>query len=563
METHIIISKKELCGRSQKTTRMLENVVKHNALNKTGRINYNKGGINDGVGFQPCSDKFVEDFVLRVLVADYLIHKRRYIEVGSINRTIRTMLDRNGLEKCKVKAISLSSVSGIPAEMLANMPFQIHNKECDDTEYCFKDYKIACGIWDSIAISTDTGVSRTRNILKDIDVTMDYAGSFDREEVIDYMVTNRDFRCQGAVEDAIKTILDNSDKVGQNCLTYMETINGMSTRSKIYNKMVQMLECKGVCEIIGCHWKDWVSQDNTRLARARDEARQRGLTRAKVTFYCKNNIPSDEIMEATLKRIIQYVDAFLIYTTPYPCVRNTYCDSILHSLVVVDRTQDTALIVYSYNELTQNISGQYISKWSEREMWSLANLILNGNLPIDLIELLHVSKTGKGNDRLQLSGVRYFKVMSDGSNTFTTRLVSHNGVFTSFNGTESSNTDLVKNAGLQPHVNCSPYLAHVKANLQSKVRAEFKMVHELNIVLPQQKTLQNNETSLKDAVKQIMEDRRPIELELEEKRKQLKALEMYTEQYSNYEVVPLRCLKQGAYKIMVLKKSKHDTEPNL
>ena len=34
---------------------MLENVVKHNALNKTGLINYNKGGVKDGVGFQPCS----------------------------------------------------------------------------------------------------------------------------------------------------------------------------------------------------------------------------------------------------------------------------------------------------------------------------------------------------------------------------------------------------------------------------------------------------------------------------------------------------------------------------
>ena len=39
---------------------------------------------------------------------------------------------------------------------------------------------------------------------------------------------------------------------GQNCLTYMETINGMSTRSKIYNKMVQMLDCKGVRDTIGC-----------------------------------------------------------------------------------------------------------------------------------------------------------------------------------------------------------------------------------------------------------------------------------------------------------------------
>ena len=192
MEKHIIISKMELCGRSQKTTRMLENVVKHSALYKTGIINYNKSGVKDGVGFQPCSDKFVDNFILRVLVVNYLIYKRRYIEVGgSINRTIRTMLDRNGLKKCKVKAISLSTASNIPAEMLAKMPFRIDKKECDDTEYYFQDYKIACT---NVEYGSVLQFLRTQEyverglFLKDIDVTIDYAGSFDREEVIDYMV---------------------------------------------------------------------------------------------------------------------------------------------------------------------------------------------------------------------------------------------------------------------------------------------------------------------------------------------------------------------------------------
>ena len=236
---------------------------------------------------------------------------------------------------------------------------------------------------------------------------------------------------------------------------------------------------------------------------------------------------------------------------------DAFCDSLVHSLVVVDRTPDVALIVYSYNELTQNISGQCISKWSEREMWSLANLTLNGNLPIDLIEILHISKTGKGNDRLQLSGARYFKVLPDGKNNFTTRLVGHNGVFTSFNGTENSNEDLVKKAGLQPHVNCSPYLAHVKANLQSKVRAEFILAKELDIVIPRRQNIRPKHTdkcALKDTVQQIMEDRRPIELELEEKREKLKALELYTEKYSDNEIILLCSLKLETYQIMALKK---------
>ena len=123
---------------------MLENVVLHNALNKTGCINYNKGGIKYCVGFQPCSDKFVDNFILSALVADYFIQKNRYVEVGLINRTICAMLNRSGLEKCKVKAIILSCANVIPAAMLTKMPFRNNDEECGMIKYYFQDYKIAC-----------------------------------------------------------------------------------------------------------------------------------------------------------------------------------------------------------------------------------------------------------------------------------------------------------------------------------------------------------------------------------------------------------------------------------
>ena len=41
------------------------------------------------------------------------------------------MLERNGLEKCKVKAISLSNANDIPADIVTKMPFRIEEKECD------------------------------------------------------------------------------------------------------------------------------------------------------------------------------------------------------------------------------------------------------------------------------------------------------------------------------------------------------------------------------------------------------------------------------------------------
>ena len=103
------------------------------------------------------------------------------------------------------------------------------------------------------------------------------------QPLIEYLTTNKEFREQGSMlngKEYPRTILDNDGEVGRNCLTWMEEVDGMKTRQKIYNKMVQMLESKSVRSDVGSHWKDWVCQKGTRLATARDNARDRGLTRA-------------------------------------------------------------------------------------------------------------------------------------------------------------------------------------------------------------------------------------------------------------------------------------------
>lgn len=264
---------------------------------------------------------------------------------------------------------------------------------------------------------------------------MDYSGSFDKEDVIRFLTCNKGFRIQGDRADEDRTILENSDQVGNNCLTYMETVDGLTTRRKIYNKMVQMLESKSVRETVGQHWKDWVCQDNTQLANAWDLAKERGLTRAEVTFYCKDQVPSDEFMENTLTRITDYVTPSLVYSTPFADTWRAYCDSMLHSLVVVDRTHDVVLLVYTYNEVTKVISGQFVEKWSEKENWCLANLTLAAKLPIDIIEVCDRIKGAAGTKEnkskdtfLEMSSACYFKHRSDASLDFTTRLVSRGGV---------------------------------------------------------------------------------------------------------------------------------------
>ena len=120
---------------------------------------------------------------------------------------------------------------------------------------------------------------------------MDYVCSFDKDEVIQHLTTKKGFRVQGSANDVNGTILDNADLVGNNSLTYMETVDGLTTPCKIYKKMVPMLESKSVRENVGQHWKDWVCQKDTRLANTRDLTKDHGLTRAEVTFYCKDTVP--------------------------------------------------------------------------------------------------------------------------------------------------------------------------------------------------------------------------------------------------------------------------------
>ena len=69
--------------------------------------------------------------------------------------------------------------------------------------------------------------------------------------------------------------------------------------------MVQMLECKSVRSNLGCHWKVWVCQKDTRLAEARDNAKDRGLTRAEVTFYADSAIPCDDFIDRVLQGIVK------------------------------------------------------------------------------------------------------------------------------------------------------------------------------------------------------------------------------------------------------------------
>ena len=78
------------------------------------------------------------------------------------------------------------------------MPMRNMAKKAD--VYYYQDYKVACR---SVEYAKAINFLRTADlatigmVVKDIDVTMDYAGSFDKAEVIEHLVNNEHFRLEG------------------------------------------------------------------------------------------------------------------------------------------------------------------------------------------------------------------------------------------------------------------------------------------------------------------------------------------------------------------------------
>ena len=91
------VSRSELVGKTQNNTAVLEALVRANALNRTGDIDYNKYGKLDGVGFEKVTAKFVDNFIFANLVPDYNTKKDKGNKLKNIfllsqNKTIRDLL---------------------------------------------------------------------------------------------------------------------------------------------------------------------------------------------------------------------------------------------------------------------------------------------------------------------------------------------------------------------------------------------------------------------------------------------------------------------------------------
>ena len=128
-------------------------------------------------------------------------------------------------------------------------------------------------------------LSNNHIFINDIDFTQDFSGVIKKEEGINWLLSNRDFRMQHSYDLATHTILDNDFKISKNCLTFIKHTNDDDNRYIFYNKFVQSLESPSVRDLVGSHLGHYISNPNDKLKKTNMLAKDTGILRLEITFY--------------------------------------------------------------------------------------------------------------------------------------------------------------------------------------------------------------------------------------------------------------------------------------
>ena len=222
--------------------------------------------------------------------------------------------------------------------------------------------------------------------INDIDFTQDFSGLINKEEVIDYLIRNCDFRLQGSYNLATHTILDNDYKISRNCLTFMKHTNNGDIRYKFYKKFVQSLESPSVKDLVGSHIGDYISNPNKNPKNAIIKAKDTGLLRLEITFYrhTTNQPLTKDFINTHMNYLKELLPNELIYHNSISDQFNLVCNNIGHNICIYNTNYNTALISLFHTSLTGKANGFFLKNVNVTNL-SNALRYYTSNKPIILL----------------------------------------------------------------------------------------------------------------------------------------------------------------------------------
>lgn len=253
--------------------------------------------------------------------------------------------------------------------------------------------------------------------IRDVDFTKDYKGVFNKKNVEKYLIEEHDFVKQGQPNpDENPTILDNSQTVSNNCLTFINTADIGTIRYKFYNKFVQSMESPSVRGKVGSHINDWVNNPEPILRDAIKNSLETGLLRLEFTLYVynvKNNVSKHSII-TEMDYLEKLMPPHLIYYNSISNQFNLLCNNILYNICIVDLENDLAFISLYQNKLTSKINGYYLyninsTKLSNALRWYCSNK------PIIVI----LMQFDNINDEINIQQDTYLRIPKNNINLYT------------------------------------------------------------------------------------------------------------------------------------------------
>ena len=278
---------------------------------------------------------------------------------GSTTATIKRVLNQLDIDICKpdIKPIGIKNTDGFafkPSSFVQLLKVNLSNISINN-------------IFNLLEDSNKIEFLHNNNVyIHDIDFTRDYKGVFNKRDVIKHLVHEYNFVKQGNPSpDDNPVIINNSQLVSNNCLTFISSSTTGTIRYKFYNKFVQSMESPSVRNKIGSHINDWINNPEPILRKAIENSLETGILRLEFTMYLYKNTTgsiSRDVVYKNKEYLESLIPQNLIYYNPIENQFGLLCKNILYNVCIVDLELDLAFVALYQNKLTGKVNGFYIEK---------------------------------------------------------------------------------------------------------------------------------------------------------------------------------------------------------
>ena len=165
--------------------------------------------------------------------------------------------------------------------------------------------------------------------------------------------------------------LDNTDSVGDNVCTFVQTRNGRTASTKFYNKVVCQFEAVDVRESYGGHLAHYIDSTNRHLpwTMLHPDVQRRGCTRLEISlFACDTEDLSQTVAEELIAEALELANTEegLFVVQPPAKQWENLAQHLDRCMLLGDRPQGALYLAWSGHSKTGGVQGMLVKPTAEK-----------------------------------------------------------------------------------------------------------------------------------------------------------------------------------------------------